>query len=58
MRQARGRLTLPLVAIGGITPENGGLLIAAGADMLAAIDAIFGQPDIRTAAAAVARLFP
>jgi thiamine-phosphate pyrophosphorylase len=58
LRRARRRLTLPLVAIGGITPENGAALISAGADMLAAVDAIFGQPDIRTAAAAIARLFP
>lgn len=58
LRRAHVRLTLPLVAIGGITPENGRSLISAGADMLAVIDAIFGQPDIRAAATAFARLFP
>ncbi len=54
---ARRRITLPIVAIGGITPENGGPLLAAGADMLAAIHGVFGQPDIRAAAARYAALF-
>ena len=49
LRQAKRELDLPLVAIGGITPENGHQLIAAGADMLAVIHAVFGQPDIRQA---------
>ncbi len=31
LTEARRRLRIPSVAIGGITPENGGLLIAAGA---------------------------
>ncbi|MEQ8955230.1 MAG: thiamine phosphate synthase [Gammaproteobacteria bacterium] len=42
---ARSRLELPIVAIGGINPENGASLIAAGADMLAAIDSIFGSEN-------------
>lgn len=56
---ARGRreLTLPLVAIGGITPENGRALVVAGADMLAVINAVFGAADVRAAAAAFAPLF-
>jgi thiamine-phosphate pyrophosphorylase len=33
LRRARRELALPPVAIGGITPENGRSLIAAGADM-------------------------
>lgn len=57
LRQARRALSLPLVAIGGITPENGGLLIAAGADMLAVIHGVFGQPDIRAASAQYKKLF-
>lgn len=44
LRQARRKITIPIVAIGGITPENGHSLINAGADMLAVIDAVFG-PD-------------
>jgi len=58
LRRARRELTLPLVAIGGITPENGGSLILAGADMLAVVVGVFGQPDIRGAALAFTRLFP
>ena len=58
LRQARRQLQLPIVAIGGITPENGGSLLAAGADLLAAIHGVFGQPDIRAAASAYTRLFP
>lgn len=57
LRQARPRLTIPIVAIGGITPENGGSLVEAGADMLAAIHAVFGQPDIRAACQRFAQLF-
>jgi thiamine-phosphate pyrophosphorylase len=56
--RARRELGLPVVAIGGITPENGAALIAAGADMLAVIHAVFGAADVRAAASALARLFP
>lgn len=54
---ARRVLELPLVAIGGITPDNGGRLIAAGADMLAVIHGVFGQPDIEAAARRFSALF-
>lgn len=57
LRAARGALTIPIVAIGGITPENGASLIAAGADALAVIEGVFNQPDIRAAAERYARLF-
>lgn len=50
-------LGLPRVAIGGITPDNGGPLIDAGADYLAVISAVFGDPDVRGAAARFAHLF-
>jgi thiamine-phosphate pyrophosphorylase len=43
-------LDLPLVAIGGITPENSAPLLQAGADFLAVISAVFEQEDIRAAA--------
>jgi thiamine-phosphate pyrophosphorylase len=42
--EARKKLTVPIVAIGGITPDNGKPLISAGADMLAAIQSVFGSP--------------
>lgn len=44
LRQARG-LGRPLVAIGGITPDNAGGLVAAGADLLAVIGGVFDAPD-------------
>lgn len=50
LRQARSNLTLPIVAIGGITLQNGSQLFAAGANALAAISAIFYAPDIEQAA--------
>lgn len=55
----RGRLELdrPLVAIGGITPENARSLIAAGAHMLAVIHAVFGARDIRAACESFTALF-
>jgi thiamine-phosphate pyrophosphorylase len=55
--QASKELSIPIVAIGGITAENGAALIAAGADALAVIDGVFGQADARAAAAGYVRLF-
>jgi len=57
LREARNQLHLPIVAIGGITPENGASLIAAGADALAVIEGVFGQTDVRAAAEHHAQLF-
>lgn len=50
-------LGVPLVAIGGITLENAPRLVAAGADCLAVISAVFDAPDPAEAARAFARLF-
>lgn len=46
-REAGG---LPVAAIGGITAANAGLAIAAGADMVAVISALFAAPDVAAAA--------
>lgn len=54
---AKQKLHIPVVAIGGITPENGAHLLAAGADALAVIEGVFGQTDVRAAAERYARLF-
>ena len=54
---AKRELTIPLVAIGGINPDNGAALIAAGADMLAVIHALFGSDDVRAAATRLTALF-
>ena len=56
LREARS-LGLPLVAIGGISPDNGGPLVDAGADFLAVISGVFGARDIRAAARRYAKLF-
>ena len=57
LRQARDELEVPIVAIGGITTENGAQLVEAGADMLAVINGIFGQENIRAAAERIKKLF-
>ncbi len=56
----RDATTLPSVAIGGITPENCGVLVAAGADYVAASSAVWSHADGAAAAvkafkAAIAR---
>lgn len=56
LRKAR-QFGLPLVAIGGITPDNGGSLTAAGADFLAVVSALFGAKDVRASARRFATLF-
>jgi len=56
LREAKQALSLPIVAIGGILPENGGQLLAAGADLLAVIGGVFdGDPE--TSARAYQALF-
>ena len=50
-------LGVPRVAIGGITPDNGGSLIEAGADYLAVISAVFGATDVRHAAQRISDLY-
>jgi thiamine-phosphate pyrophosphorylase len=44
--EARTRLDVPIVAIGGITPKNAASLVAAGADAVAVIRALFDARDI------------
>jgi thiamine-phosphate pyrophosphorylase len=57
LREARAALRIPIVAIGGITPDNAPLLLDIGVDALAVVSGVFGQPDIRAAAARYATLF-
>ncbi len=45
------------VAIGGITPDNGAALVAAGADLLAVIGGVFHAPDPLAAVRAYQRCF-
>lgn len=53
----RAKFGIPVVAIGGITPENGRELLQSGADLLAVISGIFGRSDPAQAALDYARLF-
>ena len=55
--QAAAAFGLPRVAIGGITLDNAGPLVDAGADHLAVISAVFDAPDPRAAARAFTHLF-
>lgn len=57
LAQARREIALPIVAIGGITPENGAELVKAGADLLAVIHGVFGQTDVEAAAQRYRALF-
>lgn len=50
-------LGLPRVAIGGLTPDNAGPIIEAGADMVAVIGAVFDAADPLAAARRFAALF-
>jgi thiamine-phosphate pyrophosphorylase len=46
LQEAKRVLTVPVVAIGGILPDNGGQLLNAGADLLAVIGGLFtAQPE-------------
>jgi len=56
LRDAKS-LGLPLVAIGGITPDNAQPLIEAGADFVAAISGVFAAADPFAAARRYANLF-
>ncbi|TDT44610.1 thiamine-phosphate diphosphorylase [Halospina denitrificans] len=51
------RLGIPCVAIGGITLDNAGPLIRAGADLIAVIHGLFSAPDIEARARALSQLF-
>lgn len=50
-------LGLPMVAIGGITLANAPQLVAAGANCLAVISALFDAPDVAAAARAFNQLY-
>lgn len=57
LNEARPQLRIPVCAIGGVTPDNAGDLIARGADMVAAVEGIFGASDIELAARGYSKLF-
>jgi len=55
--QAKQSLTIPIVAIGGITVENAQSLVESGADCLAVIQGLFRQADVKSAAQGFSKLF-
>jgi thiamine-phosphate pyrophosphorylase len=55
LRGIRGAVSLPILAIGGISLENVSLVIEAGATAPAVISAVVAAPDITAAAAAFRR---
>jgi thiamine-phosphate pyrophosphorylase len=57
LEQAKQELNIPIVAIGGITPENAAILLRHGADMLAVIHGVFAEHDIEMAARRYTRMF-
>lgn len=57
LRAAAARLDVPIAAIGGITAENAGPLVAAGASLLAVVSALYGSDDPGRAVGEFAPLF-
>lgn len=57
LRSAKELLKIPVVAIGGITAENGSCLCQAGADALAVIQDVFQKDNIREAAQRFEKIF-
>jgi thiamine-phosphate pyrophosphorylase len=57
LRAARQEIRAPIVAIGGITANNGRQVVEAGADALAVISALFDAADIAAAARDFEKLF-
>jgi len=57
LSEARRAGRIPVAAIGGITVANAGEAVAAGADMIAVLSALFGAPDVTAAARALSRPF-
>lgn len=55
--KSRETLSIPIVAIGGITPENGGILIDAKVDYLAVISGLYSAENTVNATLAYKNLF-
>jgi thiamine-phosphate pyrophosphorylase len=57
LMSARRSLAVPVVAIGGITPENGAGLVEAGADLLAVVSSVYASDTPQQAVAEFNALF-
>jgi thiamine-phosphate pyrophosphorylase len=55
--QAKQKITIPLVAIGGITLENAPQVIQAGADAIAVVASLFDAMDITSASQQFTQVF-
>jgi thiamine-phosphate pyrophosphorylase len=55
--RAKKELNIPTVAIGGIALENVSQVIAAGADAIAVINALFGANDVKLASQQFSQVF-
>jgi thiamine-phosphate pyrophosphorylase len=53
LKQAVAEITLPIIAIGGINPDNAAQLVAAGAKILAVSSAVCSAPDPKAAASEI-----
>jgi hydroxymethylpyrimidine kinase/phosphomethylpyrimidine kinase/thiamine-phosphate diphosphorylase len=57
LAEVRSRVRIPMVAIGGITRDNAGAVIDAGADSIAVISSVLASPDPELAALELSLLF-
>lgn len=57
LAEAKRAGRIPVAAIGGITVANAGQVVAAGADMIAVLSALFDAPDVTAAARALSQPF-
>ena len=57
LQKARQELSIPVVAIGGINHHNANELIAAGADMIAVVSAVFKSSNVTESARKFSALF-
>ena len=55
--EAKHKIKIPLVAIGGITLQNASQVIQAGASAIAVLDALFNAEDVEATSQQFARLF-
>ncbi|MDP1596051.1 MAG: thiamine phosphate synthase [Methylotenera sp.] len=55
--RAKSELTIPTIAIGGITLENASSVISAGANAIAVINAIFSADDVKLTTQQFTKLF-
>jgi thiamine-phosphate pyrophosphorylase len=57
LRAVKASCPVPVATIGGINLDNAATLVAAGADMVAVVSALFDSPEIESRARAFQKLF-